>query len=70
MKPYKRNETIMFNVHKVEKEIGGKLLSLETGRIARQAHGAVIAQMGDTMVLAAAVTAPPASGKRWRSAHL
>ncbi|MHC4374198.1 MAG: polyribonucleotide nucleotidyltransferase [Planctomycetota bacterium] len=59
MKPYKRNETIMFNVHKVEKEIGGKLLSLETGRIARQAHGAVIAQMGETMVLAAAVTAPP-----------
>ncbi|MHC5085438.1 MAG: polyribonucleotide nucleotidyltransferase [Planctomycetota bacterium] len=49
----------MFNVHKVEKEIGGKLLSLETGRIARQAHGAVIAQMGETMVLAAAVTAPP-----------
>ncbi|MHC5145448.1 MAG: polyribonucleotide nucleotidyltransferase [Planctomycetota bacterium] len=59
MKPYKRNENIMFNVHKVEKEIGGKLLSLETGRIARQAHGAVIAQMGETMVLAAAVTAPP-----------
>ena len=49
----------MFNVHKVEKEIGGKLLTLETGRIARQAHGAVIAQMGETMVLAAAVTAPP-----------
>ncbi|MHC5165489.1 MAG: polyribonucleotide nucleotidyltransferase, partial [Planctomycetota bacterium] len=49
----------MFNVHKVEKEIGGKLLSLETGRIARQAHGAVIAQMGETMVLASAVTAPP-----------
>jgi polyribonucleotide nucleotidyltransferase len=59
MKPYKRNEKKMFNVHKVEKEIGGKLLSLETGRIARQAHGAVIAQMGETMVLAAAVTAPP-----------
>ncbi len=52
-------EKNMFNVHKVEKEIGGKLLSLETGRIARQAHGAVIAQMGETMVLAAAVTAPP-----------
>ncbi|OQY07545.1 MAG: polyribonucleotide nucleotidyltransferase [Planctomycetales bacterium 4572_13] len=49
----------MFNVHKVETEIGGKLLTLETGRIARQAHGAVIAQMGETMVLAAAVTAPP-----------
>ncbi len=49
----------MFNVHKVETKIGGKLLTLETGRIARQAHGAVIAQMGETMVLAAAVTAPP-----------
>ncbi|MEN8127505.1 MAG: polyribonucleotide nucleotidyltransferase [Planctomycetota bacterium] len=51
----------MFNVHKVEKEIGGKLLTLETGRIARQAHGAVVAQMGETMVLATAVTAPPRS---------
>ena len=49
----------MFNVHKVETKIGGKLLTLETGRIARQAHGAVIARMGETMVLAAAVTAPP-----------
>lgn len=51
----------MFNIFKVEKEIGGKLLTLETGRIARQAHGAVIAQMGETMVLAAVVTADPRS---------
>lgn len=56
---HRRNEKNMFNVHKVEKEIGGKVLSLETGRIARQAHGAVVAQMGETMVLATAVTAPP-----------
>ncbi|MCI0499253.1 MAG: polyribonucleotide nucleotidyltransferase [Planctomycetales bacterium] len=49
----------MFTIHKSEKEIGGKLITLETGRIARQAHGAVIAQMGQTMVLATAVTAPP-----------
>ena len=51
----------MFNVHRVEKEINGSILSLETGKIARQAHGAVIAQMGETMVLATAVTAPPRS---------
>ncbi|MCE5186335.1 MAG: polyribonucleotide nucleotidyltransferase [Planctomycetaceae bacterium] len=51
----------MFNIFKVEKEIGGKLLSLETGRVARQAHGAVIARMGETMVLAAVVTAEPRS---------
>ena len=51
----------MFNTQKVELEIAGKTLTLETGRIARQAHGAVIAQMGETMVLAAVVTAPPRS---------
>ena len=51
----------MFTIHRVEKEIGGKTIILETGRIARQAHGAVVAQMGQTMVLAAAVTAPPRS---------
>ncbi len=51
----------MFTIHRVEKEIGGKMISLETGRIARQAHGAVVAQLGQTMVMAAAVTAPPRS---------
>lgn len=51
----------MFNIHTVKKEINGKTLTLETGRIARQAHGAVVAQMGETMVLATAVTAPPRS---------
>ena len=51
----------MFTIHQVEKEIAGKTIRLETGRIARQAHGAVVAQMGQTMVLAAAVTAPPKS---------
>jgi polyribonucleotide nucleotidyltransferase len=51
----------MFNIQKVEKEIGGKLISLETGRIARQAHGAIVATMGETMVLVTAVTAPPRS---------
>jgi len=38
-------------------EIGGKTFTLETGRLARQAHGAVMARFGDTMVLATVVSA-------------
>jgi polyribonucleotide nucleotidyltransferase len=38
-----------------EIEIGGKIFSLETGRLAKQAHGAVMARFGDTMVLATVV---------------
>lgn len=47
----------MFKINKVQKEIGGKLITLETGRIARQAHGAVIATCGETMVLSAVCVA-------------
>lgn len=39
---------------KKEREIGGRLLSIETGRVARQASGAVLVRYGDTMVLAVA----------------
>jgi len=39
-----------------EKTIAGKLISLETGRIAKQADGAVLASVGDTMVLATVVS--------------
>jgi len=42
-------------MNKVEIEIRGKKLTLETGKIAKQADGAVIAQFGDTVVLATAV---------------
>ena len=42
----------MFNTHKVEIEWGGRPLILETGKVARQADGAVIATYGETMVLA------------------
>ncbi len=38
-----------------EIEIGGKTFSLETGRFAKQADGAVMARFGDTMVLATVV---------------
>jgi len=41
-------------------EIGGKLLTLETGRFARQANGAVMARYGDTMILVTAVAAETA----------
>lgn len=36
-------------------EVGGKTLTLETGRLAKQADGAVVASMGDTMTLNTAV---------------
>ena len=42
---------------RVEREIGGRMLSLETGRMAKLADGAVIARYGDTMVLATAQSA-------------
>jgi len=47
----------MFNHHKVELEWGGRPLTLETGKIARQADGAVLATYGETVVLATVVSA-------------
>ena len=49
----------MFDVCRVERQIGGRTLSIETGKIAKQADGAVVVQYGDTIVLVAAVTAAP-----------
>ncbi|MFC7500258.1 polyribonucleotide nucleotidyltransferase [Enterovirga sp. GCM10030262] len=47
----------MFNMKKVEIEWGGKTLTLETGRVARQADGAVLATLGETVVLCAVTAA-------------
>ncbi|MCP9222583.1 polyribonucleotide nucleotidyltransferase [Erythrobacter sp. LQ02-29] len=47
----------MFDTKKVELEWGGKTLTLETGRIARQADGAVLATYGETVVLCAVTAA-------------
>ena len=47
----------MFKVVKKEIEVAGKKISLETGKIARQADGAIIAQCGETVVLATVVGA-------------
>ena len=40
--------------HEVKVEVGGRQLTFETGKIARQAHGAVVARYGDTTVLSTA----------------
>ncbi len=45
----------MFNVYRKEFDFGGKKVTLETGKIARQADGAVLATMGGTTVLCTVV---------------
>jgi polyribonucleotide nucleotidyltransferase len=47
----------MFDMKKVEIEWGGQTLTLETGRVARQADGAVLATLGETVVLCAVTAA-------------
>ncbi len=53
----------MFTITKKSIEWGGRTLTLETGRIARQADGAVLATYGETTVLAAVVAAKQADPK-------
>src|SRR5258707_12356179 len=47
----------MFDIHRVELDWGGRKLTLETGKVARQAHGAVVATYGESKVLATVVAA-------------
>src|SRR5207344_2667856 len=47
----------MFDIHRVELDWGGRKLILETGKIARQADGAVVATYGESKVLATVVAA-------------
>src|ERR1700740_706283 len=47
----------MFDIHRVELDWGGRKLTLETGRVARQADGAVLASYGETTVIATVVAA-------------
>ena len=50
-------------IHRVETTIGGRVLSLETGRLAEQAGGAVLVRYGETVVLATATaSAAPREG--------
>jgi polyribonucleotide nucleotidyltransferase len=41
----------------LNEEIGGKTLSIQTGKVAKQASGSVVVQYGDTIVLVTAVSA-------------
>src|SRR5262252_4006465 len=45
----------MFNIHRKEINWGGRKLTLEAGRVARQADGAVLASYGETVMLCTAV---------------
>src|SRR5437016_373178 len=47
---------------KVETEIGGRMLSIETGKVARQAAGSALVRYGDTIVLCTSVSANPREG--------
>jgi len=44
--------------HQVSVEVGGRALVLETGKIAKQANGAIVARYGDTVILNTACMAP------------
>ena len=53
----------MSNILRKSMEVGGRTLTLETGRMAKQAGGAVFVSYGDTMVLACAtMSAEPRQG--------
>ena len=49
--------------YKVSVEIGGRVLTLETGKIAKQANGAIVARYGDTVILNTACMATKANDK-------
>jgi len=48
---------------RVEIQLGQQQLILETGKLAKQAHGAVVVQYGDTVCLVAAVQGPEETGR-------
>ena len=50
------------NVHKVSTMIGDRELSIEIGKLAKQAHGSALVRYGDTVVLVTACAAQPREG--------
>ena len=54
--------TLTFTPTTVSVDLGGTPISIETGRIAKQANGSVIVRQGDTMVLVAVCRAEPREG--------
>ena len=55
-----QSSSITFNVHTTRAQLGAAEISFETGKMARQAGGAVVVRMGDTVVLAVATAAKDA----------
>jgi len=55
----RESESMMF---KVERAIGASVLSIETGKLAKQAAGSAVVRYGDTVVLGTVVTADPRPG--------
>jgi len=53
---------LTFNPQRVSLDLGGTPITLETGRIAKQAAGSVVVQQGGTMVLVAVCHAAPREG--------
>jgi polyribonucleotide nucleotidyltransferase len=53
-------------IHAVSREIAGKAIGFETGRLAKQANGAVLIGVGDTIALVTAtMAAEPREGQDW-----
>jgi polyribonucleotide nucleotidyltransferase len=50
------------NVHKVSTMVGDRELSIEIGKLAKQAHGSALVRYGDTVVLVTACAAQPREG--------
>lgn len=55
-------ERVDRTLHFVEREIGGRTLRIETGKIAKQAEGAVFVSYGETTILATVISADPRPG--------
>ena len=56
-------------LHSVEVDLGGGLIiTLETGKMAKQANGAVIVRSGESVVMVTACTAPEPKASRIRRA--
>jgi polyribonucleotide nucleotidyltransferase len=49
--------------YQVSVDVGGRALTLETGKIAKQANGAIVARYGDTVILNTACMATKANDK-------
>ncbi len=57
---HERTKNDMASAHSTQIEIGGRRFTLETGRVAKQADGAVLVRYGDTVVLATVVASKSA----------